>query len=66
MNQFTKINNKEINTYSTLFKDNARTLQLVTEHKFSRRTKDACVKYYYFQEYIKKKVISITAMDTND
>ena len=30
MNQFMKVNNKEINIYSTLFKNNAGTLQLAT------------------------------------
>ena len=66
MNQFIKINNKEINTYSTLFEDNAGTLQLATEYKFRPRTKHMCVKYHHFRQYVKKKVISIRAIDTND
>ena len=34
LNTFIKVNNKEITTYSILFKDNAGTLQLATEPKY--------------------------------
>ena len=66
LNNFIKVNNKEINTYSTLFEDNAGTLQLATEPKYRPRTKHICVKYHHFRQYVKKKIISIRAIDTND
>ena len=45
---FMKVNNKEIDTYSTLFEDNSGALQLVTEPRYCLRTKHICTKYYYF------------------
>jgi len=66
LNTFIKINNQEINTYSTLFEDNEGTLQLATEHKYRPRTKHICVKYHHFRQYVKDKVISIRSIDTND
>ena len=49
LNTFIKINNQEINTYSTLFEDNEGTLQLATEHKYRPREKHICVKYHYLR-----------------
>ena len=60
------MNNKEINTYSTLFEDNAGTLHLATEPKHRPSTKHACVKYHHFRQYVKNKIISIRAIDTKD
>ena len=66
LDQFIKINNKEINTHSTLFEDNAGTLQLATEQKFRPRTKHTRVKCHHFRQCVKKKVISIREIDIND
>ena len=66
LNQFIKVNNKEITTYSTLFEDNTGTLQLATEPNHRPRTKNMSVKYHHFRHYIKKKIISIQAINTND
>ena len=60
------MNNKEINAHSTLFEDNAGTLQLATEPKHRPMTKHACVKYHHIRQYVKKKIISIRAIDTNN
>ena len=45
LNKFIKIDSKEINTYSTLFEDNAGIIQLVTELKYRPRTIYISVKY---------------------
>ena len=66
LNKYIKVNNKEINTYSTLFKNNAGTLQLTTEPKYRPRIKHICIKYHHFRQYIKKKIVSIRAIDTNN
>ena len=66
MNKFIQIGNKEINTYSTMFEDNAGALQLATEPKYRPRTKHTSVKYHHFRQHVKNKVISIKAIDTND
>ena len=47
------VNNKTINTYSTIFKDNKGALQLVNEPRYRLRTIYIVVKYYYFRYFIK-------------
>ena len=49
LNNFMKISNKEINTFSTLFEDNASALQLATELRYRPRTKHICIKYHHFR-----------------
>ena len=66
LNQFIKVNNKEINTHSTYFEDNTDTLQLATEPRCRPRTKHVCVKHHHFRQCMKNKIISIRAIDTND
>ena len=66
LNNIMRIDNKKINTYSTLFEDDARTLMLAMEPTFRPRIKHACVKHRYFRHYVKKKVISIRATHSND
>ena len=66
LNKFIKVNNQEINTYSSLFEDNAGTLQLATEPKYRPRTKHIGVKYHHFRQYVKKKIITIKAINTLD
>ena len=66
LNKFIRIDNKEINTYSTIFEDNAGALQLATEPKGRPRTKHISVKYHHFRQNAMKKTISIKAIDTNE
>ena len=49
LSNFLKINNKDINTYSTVFEDNSGALQLATEPRYYSRTKHICVKYHHFR-----------------
>ena len=41
-----------MNTYSTLFEDNAETLYLVTEPAQLHRTKHKCVKHHHFKQCV--------------
>ena len=66
LNTFIKIDSKLIITYSTLFEDNNGALQLALEPKYRPRTKHIYVKYHDFRKYVKKKTISIQAIDTKD
>ena len=66
LNKFIRIDNKEINTYSTIFEDNAGALQLATELKYRPRTKHICVKYHHFRQHVKNKTIYIKAINTNE
>ena len=66
LNQFVKVNNKEINAYSTLFEGNKGTLQLATEPTHRSRTKHPCVKHHNFRQCVKIKTISIRAIDAHD
>ena len=59
LNKFIRIDNKEINTYSTTFEDNASALQLATEPKHRPRTKYISVKHHHFRQHAKNKTISI-------
>ena len=61
-----KISNKEINTFSILFEDNAGALQLATELRYRPRTKHICMKYHHFRQFVKNKIINIRAIDTNN
>ena len=63
INQFMSIDNKQINTFSILFKDNNGTLQLDTESKYYLRTKYIYIKYHYYYQYVKNKTISIRVID---
>ena len=64
--QFIRVNDKEINDYSSSFEDNAGTLQLVTAPTHRHRTKHACVKHHHFRQCVKSKTISIRAIDAHD
>ena len=63
LNQFIRIDNKNINTYSTVFEDNAGALQLTTEPKYRPRTKHIYIKYHHFRQYVKNKTILIRAIN---
>ena len=64
--QFIRVNDKEINDYSSSFEDNAGTLQLATEPTHRSRTKHPCVKHHNFRQCVKIKTISIRAIDAHD
>ena len=66
LNQFINFSNKEINTCSTIFEDNAGALRLAVEPKCRPRTKHACVKYHHFRQHVKNKTITIKAISTNN
>ena len=66
LNKFIRIDSKSINTYSTVFEDNNGALQLALQPKYRPRTKNICVKYHHFRQFVKNKTISIQAIDTSD
>ena len=45
LNQLISFDSKQINIYSTLFKDNSRALQLATEPKYRPYIKYICIIY---------------------
>ena len=66
INEFIKVDNKGISTYSKVFEDNAGALHLATKPKYRPRKKHICVKYHHFRQYIKNKIIYIKAISIND
>jgi len=66
LNDFISLSDKQINTYSTIFEDNAGALRLAVEPKYRPRTKHICVKYHHFRQYAKNKTITIKAISTNE
>ena len=66
LNKFIKLNNRQISTFSTIFKDNAGTLQLANEPKYHLDTKYTYIKYYHFHQYVRDKTITIRAIDANN
>ena len=66
MNQCIKVNNKKVNTFSTLFEDNASAFQLATESKCIPQIKHIGVKHHHCRQYFKNKTTHIRAIDTNN
>ena len=66
LSRFIRVNNKEINTCSTIFEDNAGMLQLATEPKHQPRKKHICAKHHHFRQHVKNKTISIKSIDANN
>jgi hypothetical protein len=47
-----------------VFKDNSGALEIETVHKFRPRTKHINVKYHFFRDYINRKEIMVSPIDT--
>ena len=66
LNQFVKIDNNEINAYSSVFEENSGVLKLATESKHRPRAKYVCVKHHHFRQHVDNVIMSIRAICTND